>query len=70
MLKRKLTVLSAIAVLLVFSAAFSCNTSSPYGKAIKVGLAITDTIPTGAATLDKLRLNGPMSLRSGQSSVI
>lgn len=53
----------ALAVALVATtAAFQCNTSTPYGKAVKVGLDITDTVHTGADTVDKLRLNGTLTV--------
>lgn len=35
--------------------------STPYGKAAKLGLDVTDAIHTGADTLDKLRLNGTVT---------
>lgn len=48
----------AIAVLILAA----CPSNTPYGKAITVGLDITDNLRTGAQTVDQLRLNGTVTV--------
>lgn len=53
-----------LAVLLLATATLmlSACPNTPYGKAGKIGLDITDTVKTGADTVDKLRLNGTLTV--------
>lgn len=57
MRKSVLKRLGIVPILLLTLGAWQCNPSTPYGKAGKVGLDITDAVHTGADTADKLRLN-------------
>ena len=60
---RKKHAVMLIPVLLLTLCAWQCNTpNTPYGKAVKVGLDITDALHTGADTADKLRLNGTITV--------
>lgn len=60
---RKKQVVMLVPILLLTLCAWQCNTpNTPYGKAIKVGLDITDNLHTGADTVDKLRLNGTLTV--------
>lgn len=54
--------IAVLPILLLTLGAWQCNPSSPYGKAVKVGLDIIDNLHTGADTVDKLRLNGTLTV--------
>lgn len=63
MRKSVLKRLGIVPILLLTLGAWQCNTSNtPYGKAVKVGLDVTDAAHTGADTVDKLRLNGTVTV--------
>lgn len=60
---KKLLLLMAATLLLT-----ACP-STPYGKAVKTGLDITDTLHTGADTVDKLRLSGTLTVDEERSAL-
>lgn len=62
MRKSVLKRLGVVPILLLALGAWTCSTNTPYGKAVKVGLDITDSLHTGADTVDKLRLNGTLTV--------
>lgn len=60
----KQTLLLVVATLLL-----TACPSTPYGKAVKTGLDITDTLHTGADTVDKLRLSGSLTVDEERSAL-
>lgn len=57
-----------LSALLILTLVLAACPKTPYGKAVKAGLDVTDTIHTGADSLDKLRLNGTISVEDERAA--
>lgn len=64
-MRSKLLYLAVLPLCLILAA---CP-NTPYGKAVKLGLDVTDTIHTGADTVDKLRLNGTLTVAEERAAL-
>ena len=53
--------LLALSLTLCLCLGMTACPDTPYGKAVKLGLDVTDTINTGAKTVNQLRLNGTLT---------